>query len=54
MKRKVVLFFTLLLICVAAAALADVEISEKNFPDPYFRDIIKEFDKDSNIRTIPP
>lgn len=49
-KRVCFAFLLLTLICCAASALADIEISETNFPDANFRKYILDsgFDADGN------
>ncbi len=49
MKKTAAILLTLLMICVAAYALADVEIDATHFPDEAFRNYVKDsFDKDKN------
>ena len=42
MKKRVWLIVCMLLVALCAAALADVEINEKNFPDGTFRDFVNQ------------
>ena len=48
MKKAIGMLICILLVCVCAAALADVEINATNFPDPVFREYVKQFDKDGD------
>ena len=49
MKRKIGFLVCLILVLFCTAALAaDIKINEKNFPDPIFREYVKEFDKNKD------
>ena len=44
MKRKIGFLVCLILVLFCTAALAaDIKINEKNFPDPVFRDYVKQY-----------
>ncbi len=49
MKRKIGFLVCLILVLFCTAALAaDIKINEKNFPDPVFRDYVKQYDKNKD------
>ena len=49
MKKLSGILLALVLVCLCAAALADVKIDQKNFPDDNFRAFIQDnYDSDKN------
>ena len=49
MKKRVCILAALLLVLLCAAALADVRIDEKNFPDAKFRNVVSAFDTNGDL-----
>ena len=50
MKKTLGLIVFALIVTAIFTALADIPIDEINFPDPAFREYVKQFDKDGNER----
>ena len=48
MKKRIGLFVLFVAVILCSAALADIKIDTKNFPDATFREYVKKFDKDGN------
>ena len=48
MKKKIWMLVCLTLVLFCSAALADVKINSKNFPDKNFRACVEKYDKDGN------
>lgn len=47
-KVLTAVLFTILMLCLSTAAMADVAVNEKNFPDEIFRGFVQQFDTDGN------